>query len=229
MAAFDPPFSIVRRADGVVAPPQKYKLCLIDPPWRYGRGHVIGHGKAEGHYGTADWQTLAAALDVPSILEKDATVLMWATAPKLDDAMKLGHAWSLQYVTMFLNWIKTTKKDGNLRMGMGRTTRINAEHLLMFHKGRGAQGIRTKDNSAHNVAFAPIQGHSRKPAEAFDVIERVFDVRNAPSIELFARDPTREGWAAWGNEVKGLEEHLAPFVAFTSAQSVPKKTQKDGK
>ena len=41
--------------------------------------------------------------------------------------------------------------------------------------------------------------HSRKPDEAYDIIERMYP--ELPKIELFARN-TRRGWDAWGNEIE---------------------------
>ena len=46
--------------------------------------------------------------------------------------------------------------------------------------------------------FAPLQDHSHKPEELYDIIERCSP---APYLELFARRP-RHGWDKWGNEVR---------------------------
>jgi len=40
--------------------------------------------------------------------------------------------------------------------------------------------------------------HSRKPDEAYEMIERMYP--ELPKIELFARN-ARPSWAAWGNQV----------------------------
>jgi N6-adenosine-specific RNA methylase IME4 len=49
-----------------------------------------------------------------------------------------------------------------------------------------------------DVIEAPRQEHSRKPAEVYERIERLFA---GPFIELFARHPVpRPGWAYWGDE-----------------------------
>ena len=45
--------------------------------------------------------------------------------------------------------------------------------------------------------------HSRKPDEAYELIERMYP--DLPKIELFARQ-AREGWAAWGNQAPAAEE-----------------------
>ena len=44
---------------------------------------------------------------------------------------------------------------------------------------------------------SPRREHSRKPDEAYELIERMYP--DLPKIELFARS-AREGWASWGNQ-----------------------------
>lgn len=46
------------------------------------------------------------------------------------------------------------------------------------------------------LEFHPLE-HSRKPDEAYELIERIYP--ELPKIELFARQ-ARPGWAAWGNQ-----------------------------
>jgi N6-adenosine-specific RNA methylase IME4 len=42
--------------------------------------------------------------------------------------------------------------------------------------------------------------HSAKPAEMYDIIEKVSGRDGLQMIELFARNK-RDGWDSWGNEV----------------------------
>jgi N6-adenosine-specific RNA methylase IME4 len=49
-----------------------------------------------------------------------------------------------------------------------------------------------------SVIHAPRREHSRKPDEAYEIIERMYPT--LPKIELFARQ-TRPGWEVWGNQV----------------------------
>jgi N6-adenosine-specific RNA methylase IME4 len=49
-----------------------------------------------------------------------------------------------------------------------------------------------------NCCCAPRREHSRKPDEAYELIERIYP--DLPKIELFARN-ARPGWQAWGNQV----------------------------
>jgi len=52
-------------------------------------------------------------------------------------------------------------------------------------------------NRPPSVITAPRREHSRKPDEAYDLIERMYP--ELPKIELFARH-ARQGWDAWGSE-----------------------------
>jgi N6-adenosine-specific RNA methylase IME4 len=49
------------------------------------------------------------------------------------------------------------------------------------------------------VITAPRREHSRKPDEAYEIIERMYP--ELPKIDLFARGG-RPNWAAWGNEAE---------------------------
>jgi N6-adenosine-specific RNA methylase IME4 len=54
------------------------------------------------------------------------------------------------------------------------------------------------DHSICQSLLAQRREHSRKPEEAFAVLEKLFGP--VSRIELFARQ-RRAGWAAWGNEL----------------------------
>jgi N6-adenosine-specific RNA methylase IME4 len=63
---------------------------------------------------------------------------------------------------------------------------------------RGDMPSPSPGNRPSSVIHAPRREHSRKPDEAYELIETAFS--RLPKIELFARE-TRAGWAAWGNEI----------------------------
>jgi N6-adenosine-specific RNA methylase IME4 len=65
------------------------------------------------------------------------------------------------------------------------------------------------------VITAPRREHSRKPDEAYEMIERMYP--DLPKIELFARQ-ARLGWAAWGNEIStapALDDGIPSFLRRT--------------
>ena len=47
------------------------------------------------------------------------------------------------------------------------------------------------------VVDAPRLGHSTKPAEFYDIIERMYP--DLPKIELFLRGKPRDRWSGWSN------------------------------
>ncbi|MBV9533094.1 MAG: hypothetical protein JO283_19015 [Bradyrhizobium sp.] len=49
------------------------------------------------------------------------------------------------------------------------------------------------------MIIAPRREHSRKPDDAYDIMERMYP--DLPRLELFARGVTRPSWSVWGNEV----------------------------
>ena len=82
------------------------------------------------------------------------------------------------------------------KFGMGVYVRQQHELLLIGKRGLGI--VPDPSTLSSSVIEATRRGHSRKPDEAYEIIERMYP--ELPKIELFARQ-TRPGWEAWGNEV----------------------------
>jgi N6-adenosine-specific RNA methylase IME4 len=61
-----------------------------------------------------------------------------------------------------------------------------------------APHLQESSQALASVITAPRREHSRKPDEAYEMIERMYP--ELPKIELFARN-ARPSWAAWGNQV----------------------------
>jgi N6-adenosine-specific RNA methylase IME4 len=72
--------------------------------------------------------------------------------------------------------------------------------------------------TVRDVIEAPRQRHSRKPAEVYDRIERLFA---GPYVELFARWPQpRPGWTFWGDEIdlqRGGKDHCRMICSAMAA------------
>jgi N6-adenosine-specific RNA methylase IME4 len=98
---------------------------------------------------------------------------------------------------VLFTWLKTGG-DG-FRLGLGRYTRSASEFLLLGRRGRGLPRLA---RDVEQVIAAPIRGHSVKPPEALERLERLFGRPEdaGPYLELFARG-RRRGWHAWGDEV----------------------------
>ena len=88
--------------------------------------------------------------------------------------------------------------DSDLHVGLGLTTRKNAEFCLLGRRG----SCRRNSKSVREIILSPVRQHSRKPDEVYDRIEEYCD---GPYLELFARQE-RPGWTAWGNETTKFNE-----------------------
>mgnify|MGYP006266980761 CR=1 FL=1 len=174
-------------------PNQAFGVIYADPPWRYVTISENGMDRsAENHYPTLDTDTICL-LDVPSISAPDCILFLWATAPMLQDALRVMADWEFDYKTQFI-WVKD-------RLGMGYWNRSRHEILLVGTKGNvPAPAMGTQWPS---VIDAPLGAHSEKPELFLEMIEEYFPT--VPKIELNRRGLPRSGWSAWGLEVEDEE------------------------
>jgi N6-adenosine-specific RNA methylase IME4 len=198
-------------------PKGPYALILADPPWAF-RTYTAERRtptqkkfrEAEDHYPTMTFEEMAA-LPVAKMAHKNAVLVMWVVGSHLHEAMRLGEAWGFTYVTDLLCWMKQKLIDADQidmftgdiaepRISMGYYTRKQKEDCLLFKRGHGLPVIA---HDVRQVIVAPSNGHSRKPPEQYERIERLFG--DVPRIEMFARN-TAPGWDAWGNEVGKFDE-----------------------
>jgi N6-adenosine-specific RNA methylase IME4 len=130
------------------------------------------------------------ALPVSQVATSDAVLLLWATTPKLDEAMRVIAAWGFRYRTAFV-WVKD-------KVGTGYYVRMQHEHLLIATRGEMPV---PKPTSLHaSVVHAPRGAHSVKPAIFYEIIERLYP--EYPKRELFLRGQPRPGWLGWGNQAE---------------------------
>lgn len=163
----------------------RYGVLYADPPWQYS-GASDPSRTAENHYETLPTAAICA-LPIPDIATANAVLFLWATPPKLAEAMEVIEAWGFTYVTGAV-WDKG-------RTGLGSWFRLQHEHLLIATRGNvppPAPRLR-----AASIVRAMRGRHSAKPREIRELIARQFP--RVPRIELFAREKT-DGWDAWGNE-----------------------------
>jgi N6-adenosine-specific RNA methylase IME4 len=197
------PFASIRKA----AP---FSVVYADPPWYYG-GQLFDRGGTEEHYDTqsCDW---IARLPVPEVAAWDSVCFMWATYPRLPEALYVMRAWGYEYKTVAFTWVKVNSKSGKPYFGMGAYTRANAEICLLGTRG---QTLDRKDKGVPQLIQSDLYEHSIKPQEARDRIVRLYG--DVPRLELFARrDPSDmfppfDGWTIWGNQAGASvteNEHL---------------------
>lgn len=181
-------------------PDKTYNIIYADPPWSYRqKGGPRGkRGAASAHYDTMTTEEICA-LPVKNMCGGGyAVCLLWATFPNIREALRVMEAWGFEYRTAAFVWIKKNRKNGGNFWGMGAYTRANEEVCLLgTTPGTKARQV-VKSHGVQQVIEAPVERHSRKPAEVRERIVRLLG--DVPRIELFARERV-PGWDAWGNEV----------------------------
>ena len=170
---------------------ETYNVIYADPPWQYSNTGV--HGAAGHHYPTqATADICAFDFGAEGIkFASDAVLFLWVTSPLLEDALQVIDAWGFNYKTQMV-WVKTDlKKPGSGFYVRGR-------HELLFICTRGSfTPLVDVAPPIGSVITAPVQEHSKKPAEAYSIIERLYPGCNF--LELYAREK-RDGWESWGNQ-----------------------------
>jgi N6-adenosine-specific RNA methylase IME4/ParB-like chromosome segregation protein Spo0J len=169
-----------------------YPIILADPPWRYEHPTFSLSRDIEEKYPTLPLEEICA-LPVAHLAAENALLFLWVPPPKLEDAFHVITAWGFEYRTG-MAWVKHA-------IGMGNYVRQQHEHLLIAR--RGEIPTPAPDRRPSSVIRADRREHSRKPDEAYELIERMYP--ELPKIELFARN-SRPGWNAWGNQAPEAPE-----------------------
>lgn len=178
------------KAEVQAAPPLPtgiYNVLVADPPWSYSNSGGLP-GQAENHYAAMSLDELKQ-MPLPQLAD-DAALFLWATNPLLPEALELVRAWGFNYKTNVV-WVKTELQ----KPGVGFYVRGRHELLLICTRGRFVPD-QTGRSPVGSVISAPIGEHSRKPDEAYALIESIYP--EGTYVELFARR-SREGWATWGS------------------------------
>jgi N6-adenosine-specific RNA methylase IME4/ParB-like chromosome segregation protein Spo0J len=163
-----------------------YPVIYADPPWRYDYA-ASDSRQIENQYPTMSIEDLCA-LPVSDLAAPDAVLFLWATCPKLPEAMRLITAWGFEYKTSAI-WDKQ-------KIGMGYYFRQQHELLLVATRGKIPAPL-PDARPKWSIYSEPRDKHSAKPAHFAEVIETMYP--DLDRIELFCRAP-REGWAVWGNQ-----------------------------
>ena len=183
---------------------KRYQIIYADPAWTYDDKALSGNRGAVCKYDLMTDEALKA-LPVAELADENCVLFMWATFPKIREALDLVSTWGFEYKTVAFTWVKKTSINTNF-MGMGRWTRANAEIVLLGTKGKPHR----VDAGIPQIVQAPVKEHSQKPDEVRQRIVKLCG--DLPRIELFARTNIH-GWDVMGNDVK-LE--LKPLEAFST-------------
>lgn len=170
---------------------KRYSIIYADPPWEYrNMGNI--QAPANSHYATMKQKDIEK-LPIHNLVADNAILFIWATFPKIQEALNTIKAWGFEYKTVGFTWVKKNKNGGNF-FGVGWYTKSNAEVCLIGVKGKAPKA----SNSVSSIIESVREEHSKKPAIVRDkIVEFCGDL---PRIELFARQYA-DGWDCWGNEV----------------------------
>lgn len=156
---------------------RKYQIIYADPPWQYNFSNTKNR-EIENKYPT---MTLAEikTLDIP--IDENAVLYLWATAPKLQEALSVMEWWGFNYKSCMV-WDKQI-------IGMGYWFRGQHELLLVGVKGKFSP---PKADRRRTSVYSEKRGrHSKKP----DGIRRLIEMwyPDEFKLELFAREK-HKGW-----------------------------------
>ena len=166
------------------APTGKPGLVYSDPPWRYDFAETDNR-KVENQYPTASVEEIIS--HAPEV-DTDCVLLLWATAPKLREALRVLHEWGFEYKTCAV-WDKE-------KIGTGYWFR--GQHELLLVGTRGGAKPPEQDSRVSSVFKEKRTEHSKKPECVYEWIESAFP--NRVKLEMYCRF-RRPGWQAWGNEI----------------------------
>lgn len=162
---------------------EEFEIVLADPPWKYDFSETKCR-QIENNYPTATIEDIYK--HAPKTTE-NAILFLWATAPKLREAMQVVDAWGFEYKTHAI-WDKC-------KIGMGYWFRGQHELLIVATKGNASPPI--SENRVSSIFKEPRGEHSKKPDCVYEWIESAFV--SYKKLEMYARS-NRPGWHSWGAE-----------------------------
>jgi N6-adenosine-specific RNA methylase IME4 len=164
-------------------PEGEFDVIYADPPWRYEFTNTENRA-IENQYPTMDLEEIKN-IKIPS--SENSILFLWATAPKLKEALEVMESWGYKYKTNAI-WDKEI-------IGMGYYFRVQHEILLIGTKGKIETPI--PENRISSIIKEKRTNHSSKPKKVYEIIEKMYP--NSKYLELFSRNK-RDKWTNWGNE-----------------------------
>lgn len=171
-------------------PDGEFDVILIDPPWEYDR-------MLEGapRYKLMSSEKLKK-LKIPAA--KRCVMFMWATNPKLPEALELMEHFGFKYKTNMV-WVKGEKEKNQKIMGYY----VRGSHELLLIGTKGTRNTPAEKDRPSSAVYDPSSGkHSQKSRKFARIIETMYPKRK--KIEMFARekDPDDDGlWTYYGDEL----------------------------
>jgi N6-adenosine-specific RNA methylase IME4 len=175
---------IMRELKPIPIPIGEYDVIYADPPWRYDFAETENRA-IENKYPSMDIEDIKA-VKVPT--SDNAVLFLWATSPKLIEALEVMKVWGFTYKTHSI-WDKEV-------IGMGYWFRGQHELLLVGTKGNYSPP--KQEHRESSVYREKRTEHSKKPSHYYDFIEKSFP--NGKYLEMFSRLKYNEKWEVWGNQ-----------------------------
>lgn len=171
----------------------KYGIIYADPPWRYDNPKNNDPAMGGITYPTMSLEDICN-MPIHNIASKNCILFLWATMPKLREALEVIKAWGFNYKTCAFCWVKQNPSGNGIYSGLGHWTNGNAELCLLATKG----APKRVSKNVKQIVLAPRGRHSAKPPEVRNrIVQLIGDISR---IELFAREEP-EGWDCFGNEI----------------------------
>lgn len=181
-----------------------FRMIAADVPWQYETRTPEGQKRSgEMHYPTMPLEQIIR-MNVIAHAAPDSFLLFWITGPRLarGDHIRIMRSWGFDPTAIWGVWIKPTKRhwengtllldDALFKMGMGHTSRQNAEFVVIGRRGKPKR----ISKRVRQIMMEPLREHSRKPERFFENAE---EFAEGPRLELFGRE-SRPGWTVRGNE-----------------------------
>lgn len=172
----------------------KYQIIYADPAWNFDTYSDKGKDRSP------DYPVMTVpdicALPVAGIASEDSILFMWATYPRLPDALRVITAWGFTFKTVAFTWVKLNPLGKGFAFGCGYWTRANPELVLLATRGKPKR----INAGVPNLVIAPRGKHSAKPPEIRERIVKL--IGDLPRIELFARERV-DGWSSMGFDIDG--------------------------
>ena len=182
-------------ADNVKTHRPQFGTILADPPWQFMNrtGKMAPEHKRLHRYRTMKLEEICR-MPVREIAAPQSHLYLWVPNALLAEGLQVMSAWGFTYKTNIV-WYKVRKDGGPDGRGVGFYFR-NVTELILFGT-RGKLRTLPPGRREVNIAISRKEGHSRKPVQVYEIIERC---SLGPFLELFARTK-RRGWTQWGDEV----------------------------
>lgn len=201
----------------------KFQVITSDPPWsfddRLQKMKSTTRRSAVSQYQTMTLDEICS-IKVNEIADPAGCVLaLWVPSALLTHGIKVMDAWGFTLKGNIV-WVKTKKPmaekkwvkwlkslvsppdlNDSLAFGMGRMFRQAHEIALIGTSGKSVYPL-LQDHSQRSVIMAPNLGHSRKPEELQDRLDKMFP--EAQKLEMFARR-VRNGYTCLGNQIDGQD------------------------